>query len=46
MTVQIDTKEREAILDSVSHFVLDHTTVPVLIIHDGDEGLPADAEEG
>jgi hypothetical protein len=23
------------------HFVLNHTTVPVLIIHDGDEGLAA-----
>jgi nucleotide-binding universal stress UspA family protein len=37
---------RSAVLGSVSHFVLNHTAVPVLIIHDGDEGLPADAEEG
>jgi nucleotide-binding universal stress UspA family protein len=34
---------RSAVLGSVSHFVLNHTAVPVLIIHDGDEGLPADA---
>jgi nucleotide-binding universal stress UspA family protein len=26
---------RSAVLGSVSHFVLNHTTVPVLIIHDG-----------
>jgi nucleotide-binding universal stress UspA family protein len=26
---------RSAFLGSVSHFVLNHTTVPVLIIHDG-----------
>jgi nucleotide-binding universal stress UspA family protein len=36
---------RSAFLGSVSHFVLNHTTVSVLIVHDGDEGLPADAEE-
>ena len=34
---------RSAFLGSVSHFVLNHTTVPVLIVHDGDEALPADA---
>ena len=27
---------RSAVLGSVSHFVLNHTTVPVLIVHDGD----------
>jgi len=27
---------RSAFLGSVSHFVLNHTTVPVLIVHDGD----------
>jgi nucleotide-binding universal stress UspA family protein len=27
---------RSVVLGSVSHFVLNHTTVPVLIIHDGD----------
>jgi nucleotide-binding universal stress UspA family protein len=26
---------RSVVLGSVSHFVLNHTTVPVLIIHDG-----------
>jgi nucleotide-binding universal stress UspA family protein len=34
---------RSAVLGSVSHFVLNHTTVPVLIVHDGDDGSPADA---
>jgi len=33
---------RSAVLGSVSHFVLNHATVPVLIVHDGDEGLLAD----
>jgi nucleotide-binding universal stress UspA family protein len=37
---------RSAVLGSVSHFVLNHTAVPVLIVHDGDEGLPAGAAEG
>jgi nucleotide-binding universal stress UspA family protein len=32
---------RSAVLGSVSHFVLNHTTVPVLIVHDGDR----DSEE-
>jgi nucleotide-binding universal stress UspA family protein len=27
---------RSAFLGSVSHYVLNHTTVPVLIIHDGE----------
>jgi nucleotide-binding universal stress UspA family protein len=27
---------RSAVLGSVSHFVLNHTTVPVLIVHNGD----------
>jgi len=34
---------RSAVLGSVSHFVLNHATVPVLIVHDGDEGLLTDA---
>jgi nucleotide-binding universal stress UspA family protein len=33
---------RSAVHGSVSHFVLNHATVPVLIVHDGDEGLLAD----
>jgi nucleotide-binding universal stress UspA family protein len=37
---------RSVFLGSVSHFVLNHTTVPVLIVHDGDDGLSADADEG
>jgi nucleotide-binding universal stress UspA family protein len=32
---------RSAFLGSVSHFVLNHTTVPVLIIHDGDRDSEA-----
>jgi nucleotide-binding universal stress UspA family protein len=32
---------RSAFLGSVSHFVLNHTTVPVLVIHDG--GRESDA---
>jgi nucleotide-binding universal stress UspA family protein len=32
---------RSAVLGSVSHFVLNHTAGPVLIVHDGDEGLPS-----
>ena len=34
---------RSAFLGSVSHFVLNHTTVPVLIIHDGDRESEASA---
>ena len=30
-------------VSGVSHFVLNHATVPVLVVHDGDDGLPADA---
>ena len=33
---------RSAVLGSVSHFVLNHATVPVLIVHDGDERLLTD----
>jgi nucleotide-binding universal stress UspA family protein len=36
---------RSAVLGSVSHFVLNHASVPVLIVHDGDEALPADAAQ-
>jgi nucleotide-binding universal stress UspA family protein len=32
---------RSAFLGSASHFVLNHTTVPVLIIHDGDRDSEA-----
>src|SRR2546421_6031567 len=36
---------RSAVLGSVSHFVLNHATVPVLIVHDrGRESAPSDAE--
>ena len=34
---------RSAFLGSVSHFVLNHTTVPVLIVHDGDRESEASA---
>jgi nucleotide-binding universal stress UspA family protein len=34
---------RSAFLGSVSHFVLNHTTVPVLIVHDGDRETGASA---
>jgi nucleotide-binding universal stress UspA family protein len=30
---------RSAVLGSVSHSVLNHATVPVLIIHDGSKGV-------
>jgi nucleotide-binding universal stress UspA family protein len=36
---------RSAFLGSVSHFVLNHTTVPVLIVHDGDRENGASALE-
>jgi len=36
---------RSAVLGSVSHFVLNHTTVPVLIIHDGGRESDAPAPE-
>jgi nucleotide-binding universal stress UspA family protein len=36
---------RSAFLGSVSHFVLNHTTVPVLIVHDGDRENGASAVE-
>lgn len=36
---------RSAVLGSVSHFVLNHTTVPVLIIHDGSKESGAYALE-
>jgi nucleotide-binding universal stress UspA family protein len=36
---------RSAFLGSVSHYVLNHTTVPVLIIHDGEsESTPSGVE--
>jgi nucleotide-binding universal stress UspA family protein len=34
---------RSAFVGSVSHFVLNHTTVPVLIVHDGDRESEASA---
>jgi nucleotide-binding universal stress UspA family protein len=34
---------RSAFLGSVSHFVLNHATVPVLIVHDGDRESEASA---
>ena len=36
---------RSAVLGSVSHFVLNHATVPVLIVHDGDRESGASALE-
>jgi nucleotide-binding universal stress UspA family protein len=36
---------RSAVLGSVSHFVLNHTTVPVLIVHDGASESEAPAAE-
>ena len=36
---------RSAVLGSVSHFVLKHATVPVLIVHDGDKESGASALE-
>jgi nucleotide-binding universal stress UspA family protein len=37
---------RSAVLGSVSHFVLNHTTVPVLIIHDGARDSEVPVVEG
>jgi nucleotide-binding universal stress UspA family protein len=37
---------RSAVLGSVSHFVLNHTTVPVLIIHDGSSESEPSARGG
>jgi nucleotide-binding universal stress UspA family protein len=37
---------RSAVLGSVSHFVLNHATVPVLIVHDGGRESGASAAEG
>jgi nucleotide-binding universal stress UspA family protein len=37
---------RSAFLGSVSHYVLNHTTVPVLIIHDGESESAAPDVEG
>jgi nucleotide-binding universal stress UspA family protein len=37
---------RSAVLGSVSHFVLNHATVPVLIVHDGGRESGASATEG
>jgi nucleotide-binding universal stress UspA family protein len=37
---------RSAVLGSVSHFVLNHTAVPVLIIHDGRRESGASVPEG
>ena len=37
---------RSAFLGSVSHYVLNHTTVPVLIIHDGESESAASGVEG
>lgn len=37
---------RSAVLGSVSHFVLNHATVPVLIVHDGGRESEASAAEG
>jgi nucleotide-binding universal stress UspA family protein len=37
---------RSAFLGSVSHFVLNHTTVPVLILHDGGRDSDAPGLEG
>ena len=37
---------RSAVLGSVSHFVLNHTTVPVLILHDGSRESAALEAEG
>ncbi|HEY3051671.1 MAG TPA: universal stress protein [Gaiellaceae bacterium] len=34
---------RSAVLGSVSHFVLNHATVPVLIVHDGERESEASA---
>jgi nucleotide-binding universal stress UspA family protein len=36
---------RSAVLGSVSHFVLNHATVPVLIVHDGDREAEPSALE-
>jgi nucleotide-binding universal stress UspA family protein len=37
---------RSAFLGSVSHYVLNHTTVPVLIVHDGESESTASGAEG
>jgi nucleotide-binding universal stress UspA family protein len=37
---------RSAVLGSVSHFVLNHTTIPVLIIHDGSRESEVSGLEG
>jgi nucleotide-binding universal stress UspA family protein len=37
---------RSAVLGSVSHFVLNHATVPVLLVHDGGRESEASAAEG
>ena len=37
---------RSAVLGSVSHFVLNHATVPVLIVHDAGRESDASAAEG
>jgi nucleotide-binding universal stress UspA family protein len=37
---------RSAVLGSVSHFVLNHTTIPVLIVHDGSRETEVAGLEG
>ena len=37
---------RSAVLGSVSHFVLNHAAVPVLIVHDGSRESAPSAQEG
>jgi nucleotide-binding universal stress UspA family protein len=36
---------RSAVLGSVSHFVLNHATIPVLVVHDGERESDANAIE-